>query len=208
MNINGNLEERVETLVFLSKEQLTVEELSKFYNMELKKMEEILLSLKEKRKKSGINVKIENGVIMLVSNPLYGEDVKRFFNPEMKIKKLTRSTMETLAIIAYKGPITKTEIEQIRGVNVEKTMANLIEKNLVYISGKKKTIGTPNLYEVTEDFYSYLSISDKKELPGFEQYQKIELLYKISEENGNEEIPESIKEKMEKKKIEVNNEIE
>ncbi|RRD39930.1 SMC-Scp complex subunit ScpB [Leptotrichia sp. OH3620_COT-345] len=208
MDINGNLEERVETLVFLSKEQLTVEELSKFYNMELKKMEEILLSLKEKRKKSGINVKIENGVIMLVSNPLYGEDVKRFFNPEMKIKKLTRSTMETLAIIAYKGPITKTEIEQIRGVNVEKTMANLIEKNLVYISGKKKTIGTPNLYEVTEDFYSYLSISDKKELPGFEQYQKIELLYKISEENGNEEIPESIKEKMEKKKIEVNNEIE
>ncbi|MDO5088341.1 MAG: SMC-Scp complex subunit ScpB [Leptotrichiaceae bacterium] len=208
MNINENLEERVETLVFLSKEQLTVEELSKFYSVELGKMEEILLNLKEKRKKSGINVKIENGVIMLVSNPLYGEDVKRFFNPEMKIKKLTRSTMETLAIIAYKGPITKTEIEQIRGVNAEKTMANLMEKNLIYISGKKKTIGTPNLYEVTEDFYSYLSITCKDELPGFEQYGKIELLYKVLEENENEEIPESIKEKMEKMKIEVNNEIE
>ena len=169
MDINENLEDRVETIVFLSKEQLTVEELAKFYEIELSKMEEILLNLKEKRKTSGINVKIENGMIMLVSNPLYGEDVKRFFNPEMKIKKLTRSTMETLAIIAYKGPITKTEIEQIRGVSVEKTMANLLEKNLVYISGKKKTIGTPNLYEVTEDFYSYLSINDKTELPGFEQ---------------------------------------
>ena len=115
MNINENLEDRVETIVFLSKEQLTIEELAKFYEVELSKMEEILLNLKEKRKTSGINVKIENGIIMLVSNPLYGEDVKRFFNPEMKIKKLTRSTMETLAIIAYKGPITKTEIEQIRG---------------------------------------------------------------------------------------------
>ena len=208
MDINENLEDRVETIVFLSKEQLTVEELAKFYEIELSKMEEILLNLKEKRKTSGMNVKIENGMIMLVSNPLYGEDVKRFFNPEMKIKKLTRSTMETLAIIAYKGPITKTEIEQIRGVSVEKTMANLLEKNLVYISGKKKTIGTPNLYEVTEDFYSYLSINDKTELPGFEQYEKIELLYKMKEEE-NGEIPESIMEKLEKKaETEVEDETE
>ena len=208
MDINENLEDRVETIVFLSKEQLTIEELAKFYEVELSKMEEILLNLKEKRKTSGINVKIENGMIMLVSNPLYGEDVKRFFNPEMKIKKLTRSTMETLAIIAYKGPITKAEIEQIRGVSVEKTMANLLEKNLVYISGKKKTIGTPNLYEVTEDFYSYLSINDKTELPGFEQYEKIELLYKMKEEE-NGEIPESIMEKLEKKaETEVEDETE
>lgn len=209
MNINENLEDRVETIVFLSKEQLTIEELAKFYEVELSKMEEILLNLKEKRKTSGINVKIENGIIMLVSNPLYGEDVKRFFNPEMKIKKLTRSTMETLAIIAYKGPITKMEIEQIRGVNVEKTMTNLLEKNLVYISGKKKTIGTPNLYEVTEDFYSYLNINGKEELPGFEQYEKIELLYKIQEEDIESENPEFIREKLEKKiKIEVENETE
>ena len=209
MNINENLEHGVETIVFLSKEQLTIEELAKFYEVELSKMEEILLNLKEKRKTSGINVKIENGIIMLVSNPLYGEDVKRFFNPEMKIKKLTRSTMETLAIIAYKGPITKTEIEQIRGVNVEKTMTNLLEKNLVYISGKKKTIGTPNLYEVTEDFYSYLNINGKEELPGFEQYEKIELLYKIQEEDIESENPEFIREKLEKKiKIEVENETE
>ena len=209
MNINENLEDRVETIVFLSKEQLTIEELAKFYEVELSKMEEILLNLKEKRKTSGINVKIENGIIMLVSNPLYGEDVKRFFNPEMKIKKLTRSTMETLAIIAYKGPITKTEIEQIRGVNVEKTMTNLLEKNLIYISGKKKTTGTPNLYEVTEDFYSYLNINGKEELPGFEQYEKIELLYKIQEEDIESENPEFIREKLEKKiKIEVENETE
>ena len=205
MNINENLEDRVETIVFLSKEQLTIEELAKFYEVELSKMEEILSNLKEKRKTSGINVKIENGIIMLVSNPLYGEDVKRFFNPEMKIKKLTRSTMETLAIIAYKGPITKTQIEQIRGVNVEKTMTNLLEKNLVYISGKKKTIGTPNLYEVTEDFYSYLNINGKEELPGFEQYEKIELLYKIQEEDIESENPEFIREKLE---IEVENETE
>ena len=105
--------------------------------------------------------------------------------------------METLAIIAYKGPITKGEIEQIKGVSVEKTMANLLEKNLIYISGKKKAIGTPNLYEVTEDFYSYLNITEKSELPGYSKYEKIELLYKENEDRSSKEpgIIEEIKEK-------------
>ena len=68
---------------------------------------------------------------------------------------------------------------------MEKVMSNLLEKNLVYISGKKKSIGTPNLYEVTEDFYSYLNIKNKDELPGYEQFEKIKLVNKL--ENGNNE---------------------
>jgi len=199
-----NIENKMETLIFLSKDPLTVEELAKFYGLSLDETQEILLMLKEKRKESGINIRIENGAVFLVSNPLYGEDVKKFFNPELKIKKLTKPTMETLAIIAYKGPVTK-------GVSVEKTMANLLEKNLIYISGKKKAIGTPNLYEVTEDFYSYLNISEKSELPGYSQYEKIELLYKENEGKDSEKpgIIEEIKEKTDKKEnIEVENEIE
>ena len=176
MDIIQNMEERIETLIFLSKDELSIEELAKFYDMEKENMMELLLNLKEKRKISGINIKIENGIVALVSNPLYGEDVRRFFNPEMKMKKLTKSAMETLAIIAYKGPITKGEIESIRGVGVEKTMANLLEKNLVFVSGKRKSIGTPNLYQVTEDFYSYLNIDKEENLPGYEEFRKINLL--------------------------------
>ena len=189
-NINeiSNIEEKVEAIIFLSKEMVTVKELAQFYRMENFEMEKILLSLKEKRKSTGINLKIENGIVNLVSNPLFGFDIKRFFNPEMKLKKLSRSAMETLAIIAYKGPITKTEIEQIRSVSVDKTMSNLLERKLIYISGRKKTAGTPNLYEVTEDFYSYLNICSREELPGNEQFQKIELLYKEDENFGNKNI--------------------
>ena len=209
MEKTENVANRMETLIFLSKEPLMIEELAKFYNLSLKETEEILLALKKKRKKSGINIRIENGEVFLVSNPLYGEDVKKFFNPELKIKKLTKPTMETLAIIAYKGPITKGEIEQIKGVSVEKTMANLLEKNLIYISGKKKAIGTPNLYEVTEDFYSYLNITEKSELPGYSKYEKIELLYKENEEKSSEEpcIIDEIKEIDKKENVEVENEI-
>ena len=182
----NDIEERVEAIIFLSKEMITVKELAQFYGMESFEIEEILRNLKEKRKNTGINVKIENGIVCLVSNPLFGSDVKRFFNPEMKLKKLSRSAMETLAIIAYKGPVTKAEIEQIRGAGADKTMANLLERKLIYISGKKKSIGTPNLYEVTEDFYSYLNIHGREELPGSEQFQKIDLLYREDEKMETE----------------------
>ena len=187
-NINkfNNIEEKLEAIIFLSKEMITIKELAQFYGMENFEMEEVLNNLREKRKNTGINLKIENGIVCLVSNPLFGSDVKRFFNPEMKLKKLSRSAMETLAIIAYKGPITKVEIEQIRSVGVDKTMSNLLERKLIYISGRKKTAGTPNLYEVTDDFYSYLNIHGKQELPGNEQFQEIELLYKEDEKTENE----------------------
>lgn len=177
----SEIEEKVEAIIFLAKEMVTVQELAQFYAMENFEMEEVLHSLREKRKNTGINLKIENGGVFLVSNPLFGFDAKRFFNPEMKLKKLSRSAMETLAIIAYKGPVTKAEIEQIRGAGADKTMANLLERKLIYISGKKKSIGTPNLYEVTENFYSYLNIHGREELPGSEQFQKIDLLYREDE---------------------------
>ena len=186
--MNNKLLERLETIIFLSKDPLSVEELSKFFNIDCTEMKTSILKLKENRRETGINIKIENDFVSLVSNPLFGEDVKNFFSPEMKLKKLSKSTMETLAIIAYKGPITKGEIEKIRGVGVEKVMSNLLEKNLIYISGKKKSIGTPNLYEVTEDFYSYLNIQKKDELPGYEQFEKIELVNKMENEiNENSE---------------------
>ena len=201
-----NIEGRIETLIFLSEEELSMEELARFYEIDREEIVEILTDLKEKRKISGINIKIENDIVSLVSNPLYGEDVKRFFNPEMKIKKLTKSAMETLAIIAYKGPITKGEIESIRGVGVEKTMANLLEKNLIFVSGKRKSIGTPNLYQVTEDFYSYLNVTGKGDLPGYEQFEKIEMLYRtVEEENDDVENLKSIEQKLEEK-LEVKNE--
>ena len=182
----SEIEEKVEAIIFLAKEMVTVQELAQFYAMENFEMEEVLHSLREKRKNTGINLKIENGGVFLVSNPLFGFEVKRFFNPEMKLKKLSRSAMETLAIIAYKGPVTKAEIEQIRGAGADKTMANLLERKLIYISGKKKSIGTPNLYEVTEDFYSYLNIHGREELPGSEQFQKIDLLYREDEKMKTE----------------------
>ena len=188
-----DLKNKIEALIFLSKEPLSIDELTKYFKLEKQQIEEAVDELKEDKKNTGINLKTDNEILSFVTNPSCGEEIKNFFHPEMKIKKLSKSTMETLAIIAYKGPITKGEIEVIRGVSAEKAISNLLEKNLIYISGKKKSIGTPNIYNVTEDFYSYLNIDKEENLPGYEEFRKINLLTQKSAVSEDEpEVPEVI----------------
>ncbi len=177
-----NLENRIEAILLLSKDRISITDLAIFFKLDDQKVIEILDNLKQMRIESGINLKVENGYVSLVTNPLYGEDIKNFFTPDLKIKKMTRSSMETLSIIAYKGPITKTEVENIRGVSAEKAITNLLEKKLIHITGKRKGIGTPNEYEVTEEFYSYLNVKNKEELPGFEEFSNYVLESKIKDD--------------------------
>ena len=188
-----DLKNKIEALIFLSKEPLSIDELSKYFKLEKQQIEDAVNELREDKRNTGINLKIDKEILSFVTNPSCGEEIKNFFHPEMKIKKLSKSTMETLAIIAYKGPITKGEIEVIRGVSAEKAISNLLEKNLIYISGKKKSIGTPNIYNVTEDFYSYLNIDKEENLPGYEEFRKINLLTQKSAVSEDEpEVPEVI----------------
>ena len=187
-----DLKNKIEALIFLSKEPLSTDELSKYFKLEKQQVEEAVNELREDKKNTGINLKIDKEILSFVTNPSCGEEIKNFFHPEMKIKKLSKSAMETLAIIAYKGPITKGEIEVIRGVSAEKAIGNLLEKNLIYISGKKKSIGTPNIYNVTEDFYSYLNIDKEESLPGYEEFRKINLLTQKSAVSDDDiKVPEA-----------------
>ena len=206
-----DLKNKIEALIFLSKEPLSIDELTKYFKLEKQQIEEAVDELKEDKKDTGINLKTDKEILSFVTNPSCGEEIKNFFHPEMKIKKLSKSTMETLAIIAYKGPITKGEIEVIRGVSAEKAISNLLEKNLIYISGKKKSIGTPNIYNVTEDFYSYLNIDKEENLPGYEEFRKINLLTQKSAVSEDDvEVPEVITDSNQNnilKENEENNEI-
>ena len=205
-----DLKNKIEAIIFLSKEPVTLDELIKHFKLEREKIEEAVNELKEDKKSTGINLKFDKDILSFVSNPTCGEEIKNFFNPELKIKKLSKSTMETLAIIAYKGPITKSEIELIRGVSAEKAVGNLLEKNLIYISGKKKSIGTPNLYCVTEDFYSYLNIDASESLPGYDEFRKIRFFTNKDEADETDEAEnlneENIVEEMKENNIELKEE--
>ena len=99
-----------------------------------------------------------------MSKAIYHEWISKFLHQNAN-KKLSSAAMETLSIIAYKQPVTKLEIEQIRGVNADYTVHKLLEKELISIVGKADMPGKPILYGVSQYFLDYFGINSTDELP-------------------------------------------
>jgi len=104
------------------------------------------------------------GGYQFLTKPAYQTSIGILLKQQSK-KRLSNSSLETLSIIAYKQPITKGEMEQIRGVNCDYAVQKLLEKELVEIKGKSDSIGRPLLYGTNQKFMDYFGINDLKELP-------------------------------------------
>lgn len=104
------------------------------------------------------------GGYQFLTKPAYQSSISILLKQQSK-KRLSTSAMETLSIIAYKQPISKTEIENIRGVNCDYAVQKLLDKQLIEITGKAETIGRPMLYGTTPKFMEYFGISELTELP-------------------------------------------
>lgn len=104
------------------------------------------------------------GGYQFLTKPSYQASISILLKQQSK-KRLSTSALETLSIIAYKQPTTKSEIEQIRGVNCDYSVQKLLEKELIEIKGKAESIGRPLLYGTSEKFMDYFGINDLKDLP-------------------------------------------
>ncbi len=104
------------------------------------------------------------GGYQFLTKPAYQASIGILLKQQSK-KRLSNSALETLSIIAYKQPITKSEAEQIRGVNCDYAIQKLLEKELVEIKGKSEGVGRPILYGTSQRFMDYFGINDLKELP-------------------------------------------
>jgi segregation and condensation protein B len=104
----------------------------------------------------------------LVSDPAYAPWVRQLF-PAVKPARLTPPSLETLAIIAYRQPITRADIEAVRGVAVDGVLQNLMERGLVKIAGRAEVPGRPLLYETTQFFLEHFGLRDLDELPNAEE---------------------------------------
>lgn len=104
------------------------------------------------------------GGYQFLTKPAYQSSIGILLKQQSK-KRLSTSALETLSIIAYKQPVTKSEMEQIRGVNCDYSVQKLLEKELVEIKGKADSIGRPLLYGTSEKFMDYFGINDLKDLP-------------------------------------------
>ncbi|MFK7954233.1 MAG: SMC-Scp complex subunit ScpB [Ekhidna sp.] len=104
------------------------------------------------------------GGYQFLTKPAYQASIGILLKQQSK-KRLSNSALETLAIIAYKQPITKSEAEQIRGVNCDYSVQKLLEKELVEVKGKSEGVGRPILYGTSQKFMDYFGINDLKDLP-------------------------------------------
>jgi segregation and condensation protein B len=104
------------------------------------------------------------GGYQFLTKPAYQTSISILLKQQSK-KRLSTSALETLSIIAYKQPVTKSEMEQIRGVNCDYSVQKLLDKELVEIKGKSDSIGRPLLYGTSEKFMDYFGINDLKDLP-------------------------------------------
>lgn len=131
------------------------------------------------------------GGYQIVTDPSLAPWLKKLYKTS-GADRLTGPSLETLAIIAYKQPVTKPEIEAIRGVNVDGVLKTVIEKNLVRIAGRRETVGRPILYGTTPEFLQYFGLNSLKELPNLEEFHitedDIELPEHLKKEEKEEEV--------------------
>lgn len=116
-------------------------------------------------------VKIANGYLF-ATNPEYAKYIG-YLSSEKSKKRLSQAALETLSIVAYKQPITKPELESIRGVNSDYILNTLLEKNLIKISGRGETVGRPLLYTTTEEFLKYFGLNNLSDLPKPREIEEI-----------------------------------
>lgn len=131
-----------------------------------KDIKESLATIQEKFQSEEFSMEIikSGGGYQFLTKPAYQSSIGIYLKQQSK-RRLSTSALETLSIIAYKQPVTKAEVEQIRGVNCDYSVQKLLEKNLVKITGKGDSIGRPLIYGTSEKFMDYFGINELSELP-------------------------------------------
>ena len=160
-----DLKEIILSILFVAGDGLDKEFILQKLEITPKELEEAIDELcKEYNNEKGIHVIKYKNKVQLASNPLYADYISEVLNP-VREKSLTRAALETLAIIAYKQPITRVEIEEIRGVNCEMMLKKLQARNLIEAKDRLDVVGKPLLYTVTDEFLDAFQLETLKELP-------------------------------------------
>ena len=164
-----NLKEVVFSILFVAGDGLEKSFIAEKLQISDKELEKAIDELKKEYSgEKGIHIIEYKNKIQLASNPNYANYISDVLNP-VREKSLTRAALETPAIIAYKQPITKLEIEDIRRVNSDYAVQILIDQNMIEVVGRKDAVGKPLLFGTTEDFLKRFNIKDVSSLPDYEE---------------------------------------
>ncbi len=173
-----SLASKIESLLFIAGRPLALKKLAQLTESKEKEAAEAIASLKGKynQPESGLQIMQSGAEIQMMTNPQNSGLVKDFLKDETS-GELTRPSLEALTIIAYRGPITKAELEQIRGVNCSLILRNLLMRGLIQEEEEKNKLTT--IYTVTFDFLRFLGIKEPAELPDYGKLRNDDLLSKL-----------------------------
>ncbi|HTV60528.1 MAG TPA: SMC-Scp complex subunit ScpB [Verrucomicrobiae bacterium] len=169
------LDAALEAIIYAADEPATLEQIANALGVEKPEARAALenLTATYSTEDRGIEVRKVAGGWKFYTKPQHHEAVRKFIKSLQPPLRLTMAALETLAVIAYKQPVTVPEINEIRGVNVGGTIKTLLEKRLITTAGRKEVIGRPILYRSSKQFLMRFGLSDLDELPSLKEFEQL-----------------------------------
>jgi len=198
--MQDNRKSAIEALLLASEKPLTLEQIKLVLdNADGNEVRKLIDEMKVEYDTQGRGIRIAEiaGGFQMITAAQFAPFLKKLFKGR-HTERLSKPALETLAIIAYKQPLTRNEIELLRNVNVDGVMKSLLDKNLIRISGRKKSPGRPCVYGTTRQFMEHFGLKSLEDLPGMEEFNalaaKKDLVeVELEEEKPAEELNESQK---------------
>ncbi len=163
-----NIENAIEAILFVYGEAISPKELAEVLGEPEILVMDVLQKMKDKRTDAGIQLIFLEGNVQFRTNPQYAQFVEKLLETNLKPQVLSNAAIETLSVVAYNQPVTRGEIEAVRGVNCDYTVNTLLQKGLIYVCGRKETVGKPMQYATSEEFLRHFNIASIDELPKIE----------------------------------------
>ena len=164
----------VESLVFVADEPITVKVLAEVLDEDRETIQAAVEELQEEyeRREGGLILREIGGGWQIATKPQFHDEIRQYLKSRPSAK-LSLAALETLAVIAYKQPVTVPEILEIRGVQSASAIKTLLDKKLIAAKGRKETVGRPMLYGTSRDFLIQFGLKDLSELPSIEDFEDL-----------------------------------
>lgn len=172
---HAELKAVLEAVVYVLNEPMPAAQIAQALDRDPQRVEEVLRELAEETSRAdrGIFIREVAGGYQMATKPEHHEVLRQFVRNLKQPLKLSQAALETLAVIAYKQPITLPEILEIRGVQGGGVLKTLIDRKLVTTAGRKAVIGKPMMYKTTKEFLTQFGLKDVSELPSLKEFEEI-----------------------------------
>lgn len=175
-----NLAMLVESLLFVADEPVTAARLAAALGVDVSDVETALVTLSRSLQSRGVRLQQKGDRVQLVTMPEAAAAIERFLGLEIS-PRLSPAALETLAMIVYRQPITRTQLEAVRGVNCDGVLRTLLSRGLIEEQGRLEAVGRPILYGTTFEFLQYFGLAQLDQLPALPDETTVELNARVAQ---------------------------